>query len=287
MKQILLFLLTGILWVLFVGCSDDSSHYDSFEKLQKKSIEQDKMDAQQGNSDAQAKLAESYFLDMPGLTGVPQDHKEAAKWAIKAAEQGNAKGQSILGMLYYQGSGVLQDYAEAAKWLMKAAEQGDAAGQLLLGLMYYRGHGGPPDAKEADKWLMKAAEQGVPMPTNKNFNVFRDTITNQDKLESMIALGLMFYDGDGGPKDSKQAAKWLMKAAVQGEANAQAKLSMMYYNGEGVIQDYVEAYAWALHAYLNENPEAKNSLTKRLTPNQIAQGQVRAKELQKEMKEAR
>lgn len=39
-------------------------------------------------------------------------------------EQGQAEGQSNLGILYDLGQGVKQDYVEAAKWYRKAAEQG-------------------------------------------------------------------------------------------------------------------------------------------------------------------
>ena len=51
--------------------------------------------------------------------GVPQDYKEAVKWYLKAAEQGNAIAQNHLGVMYDQGKGVTQDYKEAAKWYLK------------------------------------------------------------------------------------------------------------------------------------------------------------------------
>jgi hypothetical protein len=50
----------------------------------------------------------------------------------KAAEQGLAYSQYVLGGIYYNGDGVPQDYAEAAKWYRKAAKQGDASAQLRL-----------------------------------------------------------------------------------------------------------------------------------------------------------
>ncbi|WP_442879021.1 tetratricopeptide repeat protein, partial [Chryseobacterium sp.] len=43
--------------------------------------------------------------------------------------------------MYRDGDGVKQDYAEAVKWCVKAAEQGDAYAQYLLGDMYRDGHG--------------------------------------------------------------------------------------------------------------------------------------------------
>ena len=54
--------------------------------------------------------------------GVNQDHKEAAKWYRKAAEQGDANAQELVGLMYDQGKGVNQDYKEAVEWYPKAAE---------------------------------------------------------------------------------------------------------------------------------------------------------------------
>jgi TPR repeat protein len=51
---------------------------------------------------------------------------KAAKWYRKAANQGEAKSQFTLGMIYEKGKGVKKDVAEAAKWYGKAAKQGNA-----------------------------------------------------------------------------------------------------------------------------------------------------------------
>jgi TPR repeat protein len=51
-----------------------------------------------------------------GGQGVPRDFVEAAKWLHKAAEQGSAKAQAGLGILYENGMGVSQDYVQAYLW---------------------------------------------------------------------------------------------------------------------------------------------------------------------------
>jgi TPR repeat protein len=61
--------------------------------------------------------------------GVPQVYPEAVRWYRKAAEQGNAFGQSNLGCMYEQGWGVEHDNAEALRWFRKAADQGNADAQ--------------------------------------------------------------------------------------------------------------------------------------------------------------
>ncbi len=76
------------------------------------------------------------------------------------AEQGHARAQSNLGVMYESGQGVLQNYKTAVKWYSLAAEQGHARAQFNLGVMYHKGQGVPQDYKTAKKWFSLAAEQG-------------------------------------------------------------------------------------------------------------------------------
>jgi len=63
-----------------------------------------------------------------------------------------------MGVIYFRGAGVSQDYEQADNWLRKAAEQGDAEAQYLLGLYYYeRKEGAPQDYAQALNRLRKAA----------------------------------------------------------------------------------------------------------------------------------
>ncbi len=84
---------------------------------------------------------------------MPQDYAEAVKWSRKAAEQGNARAQFVLGTMYNNGQGVTQDYAEAVKWYRKAAEKGYARAQFSLGTMYGLGRGVTQDNLQAHVWL--------------------------------------------------------------------------------------------------------------------------------------
>ena len=88
------------------------------------------------------------------------DYATALKEFRPLAEQGHAKAQSILGVMYHGGDGVPQDYADALKWHRMAAEQGYARAQLETGLMYRHGLGAPHDFIQAHTWFDLAAEQG-------------------------------------------------------------------------------------------------------------------------------
>ena len=105
------------------------------------------------------------ILTWPGLDSdltayVRGDYETAATQFREAAEQGDAKAQHYLALLYDGGKGVPQDDAEAIKWYGKAAEQGYADAQYNLSMVYYFGKGVPQDYVAAYKWLMLAAGQG-------------------------------------------------------------------------------------------------------------------------------
>ena len=142
--------------------------------------------AEQGQVSAQIKMG-LWYLD--GSNGVAEDSVEAAKWFRKAAEQGHALAQSMLGAMYYAGLGVTKDHAEMVKWVSKAAEQGDAEGQFRLGHYYCKGLGVGEDHAEAVKWFRNSAEQG--------------------HVAAQYNLGNMYDTGDGVAQDAVMAYMWL------------------------------------------------------------------------------
>ena len=90
----------------------------------------------------------------------PQEgnESEAAKWFRKAADQGVAKAQYNIGVMYVKGRGVLKDYAEAVKWYRKAAGQRHVDAQFNLGLIY--GNSVLKDPVLAHMWWNIAASMG-------------------------------------------------------------------------------------------------------------------------------
>ena len=92
--------------------------------------------------------------------GVAKDYAAAASWYRKAADQGYAKAQYNLGLVYARSQGVPEDIAAAVSWYRKAADRGDASAQSFLGLMYYNGHGGTLDYVQAHMWFNLVAAKG-------------------------------------------------------------------------------------------------------------------------------
>lgn len=77
------------------------------------------------------------------------------------AEQGDAKAQFKLGIMYELGQCVTQSYTQAVDWYRKAAEQGNSNAQYNLALRYQAGQGVAKDDTQAAYWYRKAAEQSA------------------------------------------------------------------------------------------------------------------------------
>jgi len=87
------------------------------------------------------------------------DYAGALRLARPLADQGNARAQALLGLVYSNGRGVVRDDPQAARWFRLAAEQGDAPAQFNLAVMYAEGHGIVQDRAEAVKWYQTSADQ--------------------------------------------------------------------------------------------------------------------------------
>ena len=111
---------------------------------------------------------------MPMGEGVPRDDAEAARWYLKAAEQGDADAQFNLGVMHANGEGVPKNDAEAVRRYRKAAKQGLAKAQSSLGAAYALGKGVPNDSVMAYMWFNLAGTQG-----KENVRELREAIANE------------------------------------------------------------------------------------------------------------
>jgi TPR repeat protein len=91
---------------------------------------------------------------------VKRDYATALRHFRPLAEQGHARAQNWLGVMYELGQGVTKDLKEAFRRYRNAARQGNASAQLSLGAMYEHGYGVTKDLKEAVRWYRTAAKQG-------------------------------------------------------------------------------------------------------------------------------
>ena len=107
----------------------------------------------------------------------------------------------------------------------------------------------------------------------------------QGNAPAQYNLGDCYANGEGVAKDQVQAVSWWRKAAEKGHAKAQSYLGVCYEFGLGVARDQIEAYAFYSLAGITDE-DARNNLDileEKMSPGQIAAGQKRSKELQKEL----
>ena len=140
-----------------------------------------------------------------GLTAYQRAEYETALAEFQPmADQGHARAQYYLGLMYASGHGTEISLREALRWYRAAAEQGYAEAQNALAYMYRVGNGVPKSEEEAAKWYGLAAEQGVG--------------------QSQFNLASMYGGGRGVPQDYVQSYKWFSLSAMHGVDGARVSL---------------------------------------------------------------
>jgi TPR repeat protein len=133
---------------------------------------------------------------------------------LARAEAGEADAQYEVGIMYLKGQGVEQDRGQAVHWLTAASKSGHEPSAAKLRRM--------EDQQDKFQKLLKKAEAG-------------DTQTQYE-------VAMMLLKGRGVDKDEAQAAKWLSKAAEQGDEKAITRLGIVNYKGEIGRPDYAKAF---------------------------------------------
>jgi uncharacterized protein len=159
------------------------------------------------------------------------DYAAALAFWQPLANQGYAKAEFKMGVMYEHGRGVPQDYAQALAWYEKAADGGVALACTNAGWLYTQGgYGIAQDDVEALKWYRR---------------VESDAVAQYD-------IGSIYEDSPR--RDYPEAIRWFRKSADQGYWMAQLKLGEVYEQGEGVTADGAEAAKWLKKAAeLNDN----------------------------------
>lgn len=183
----------------------------------------------------------------------------------KLALHEDAAAQNRLGAMYAKGQGVAQDYAQAFIWYQKAAEQGHAEAEYNLGAMYHLGEGVRLDYTQAIMWYHKSAGQGHEAALSnlekiRNHIASLTTSAEQGQKEAQVALGDLYANGNGVPRDYDQAVSLYRKAAGQNDAAAQCRLGDMFGEGKGVARNDTQAVVWYRKAIAQDHAEAKYKL---------------------------
>jgi TPR repeat protein len=176
--------------------------------------------AHNGNAPAQCVLGEHHAQGI----GMPRDTVQGLHWYLRASEQGYLPALKGLHGLLEQEAGSM-----ALAILVRAAEAGDAASQHLLAQRCAQGDGLAASPSQALHWWEAAAAQGY--------------------APAQCALGLQWLSGRHLERNAVQALHWLTLAAEQQDARAQWNLGSLYASGApGVDKDLIQAFEWCHRA---------------------------------------
>jgi TPR repeat protein len=192
--------------------------------------------AQAGDPAAAYRLG---LVHQQGLAGAPRDPRLATRYFETAAEAGNPWAQFRLAQMYDVAG---TNRGRSIELKTAAANAGVAEAAAQLGTQYREGRGGlPRDAAEAARWFTVAAENGVP--------------------QAQYNLGLMYYRGEGDPRQLYEALKWMRQAATGGHVPAQRAVGQLYLTGLDTMgQDLSEARTWLANAASRGDRESQRLL---------------------------
>lgn len=98
--------------------------------------------------------------------------------------EGDPVSQRYLAEMYDKGQGGPKDYSKAVELYKKAAKQGDARAQYLLGVKYVNGHGLHENKKLAYAWFAIAFNSGYEKAADP-LKVLNLTMPSMDRQEAL------------------------------------------------------------------------------------------------------
>lgn len=225
------------------------------------------------------------------------DYKNAMAWFTQAANQGFARSQNEIGLLYKNGEGVAKNPKQAIFWFEKAALQGHTDAMNNLASVLYQSKN---DLQNAIYWFNRAAEAGnvIAISNLAEFYMAGKGV-EQNIMKGMSLLQKAAYMGDeysanlldeynerlGGDFRSaflaaaiSEGELWfptssiifpdnidnqeiLLKQCKKGDAISQVFVGESYIRGErNFEQNYDEGVKWLKKAAASQDPYGQNSL---------------------------
>ncbi|KAI8888312.1 HCP-like protein [Backusella circina FSU 941] len=186
---------------------------------------------------------------------VLKDYAEAGEWYSIASNNGDAKADYRLGMMYQHGKGVKANLKAGINYYNKASKKGNGDANYKLACFYFNGYGVTQDLLKAFHFYTMASTMGHKEATKvlnafENYNkngINPDILLKQIRMlekatergytRLQYRLGLM-YENDN---DNSKAIRWFSLAADIGVTDAYYRLGVLYEEGRGIEQDYIMA----------------------------------------------
>lgn len=170
-----------------------------------------------------------------------------------AAEDGDARAQYRLGLIFDFGLGTPVDLIEAARWYRAAAGQANTEARIALGRLYERGGDALAERSAAAAWLRITTQQ-------PGAELAPDLVTAgvADAAGALSEFGQWLRGVSSQPPSSPPGAitqvtdaplplpvEYLRDQARRGDAPSQVRLAGIYHAGAaGLPPDIVRAYVW-------------------------------------------
>ena len=204
--------------------------------------------------------------------------KEAEQYLLDACTSGNPEADLKLAEFYL-------DYDEKKKQLAlpllyQAAGKGVGRAAYLIGLIFKEGKITEKNSKKALEWFLNAKRLGYSSvqdeidayqknPTRPELSNDLIQKANSGDKESELALGQIYYYGEGIRPDYYEAEKWLRRAADKNDAKACRYLGELH-SRDLLIEDQLYSIAsnhgienakpWLQESAANENEDAAKLL---------------------------
>ena len=176
-------------------------------------------DAQNGDKETQYKLGRCYY---DGTMEAANDINEAMEWFKKAANQGHRESAYYLGNILYN-----TNNNDAIVCFSKALPYADA--YYMLGYCYELGKCGLQQNYKSARENYEKARNGI-----------------EHSADALYRLGLLYENGQGGPKDVKKAIGLFQDATGKGQQAAKQLLDKAMEKGRHYFEanDYASAREW-------------------------------------------
>jgi len=181
-------------------------------------------------------------------TGAQALRNGDTKGALEALESAARDGEIMaiwkLGRMYADGEGVKQSDLRAFEYFRTLADShadetpGTRPARFVANAFVALG----------DYYLKGILNSDIRPDAVHAREVFSYAATYFGDPDAQYRLGRMYLDGQGGPKDLKQAVRWLSHAAGKGQYQAQAVFGSMLFKGQSVARDGAKGLMWLMLA---------------------------------------
>ena len=187
-----------------------------------------------------------------GTQALKTGEKDKAVVSLQyAADKGHAIAQWKLGRMYAEGDGVPQDDLRAFEYFRHICDShaddnpGTPQARFVANAFVALGH----------YFLDGIPKTAVKRDPDRAREMFSYAASYFGDPDAQYYLARLYVDGTGGPRDSKQAARWFGLAAQKGQYEAQAMLGAMLFSGDQVPRQAARGLMWLILAKDSAAPD--------------------------------